>query len=140
MIGLRGLALFVLLLPFAEFLAFSLVASKAGFLGAFGLLCLTSALGVLLLKREGAKLFAAMRRDGGLALSGMEARDEMLIGLGGLLLAVPGFITDVLGLLCLIPALSTLLSGRTVSSVSRPAEPGVVELERSEWRDLPPKG
>jgi UPF0716 protein FxsA len=139
MISLRGMMLAALLLPFAEFITFSLVASKMGFLSALVLIFLGSFIGITLLRREGARLFAAMRQNGGLVLTGGQARDQLLIGLGGLLLAIPGFLTDVLGLLCLIPALSTLLSGRQLSA-ARPAEPGVIELERSEWRDLPPRG
>lgn len=64
----------------------------------------TSALGAILLAKQGTKtltelrLRAQERRGPGTALG-----DAGLVAAGGLLMVLPGFIGDVLGLLCLLP-------------------------------------
>lgn len=64
----------------------------------------TSALGWVLLARQGTKTLTELRlrasehRDPGTVLG-----DAGLIAAGGLLMVLPGFLGDVLGLLCLLP-------------------------------------
>lgn len=109
------------LLALAEVVVFVLVAQWIG-AGATVLAALaTSALGWVLLARQGTKALtdlrerARTRRAGG----GRELGDAGLIAVGGLLMVLPGFIGDVLGLLCLLPVTRPLIRaalGRLIAS------------------------
>ncbi|GAA2012396.1 hypothetical protein GCM10009719_23580 [Nocardioides kribbensis] len=98
------------------------------------LLVLDSILGGWLIRREGARAWRAMRAT--LEAGRMPARelaDGGLVVLGGTLMLSPGFVTDVFGILLILPitrplfrgVLTTLLSRRLVGGVAGgPAGPG----------------
>ncbi|RBY84812.1 FxsA family protein [Blastococcus sp. TF02A-26] len=99
-------------LALVEVVVFVLVANWIG-LGATILLTLaTSALGLVLLGRQGTRALgelrerAAERRPAGRALG-----DAGLVAVGGLLMLLPGFLGDVVGLLCLLPPTRPLVRG-----------------------------
>ncbi|MGL6208851.1 MAG: FxsA family protein [Paracoccaceae bacterium] len=78
----------------------------------------TGILGVLILRRQGAQAMAELRRATTVrpdALGSMA--DGALIGLAAVLLILPGFLTDTLGLLLLVPPLRNLLIGYFASRV-----------------------
>ncbi|QCK85646.1 hypothetical protein E8L99_07645 [Phreatobacter aquaticus] len=138
MIRVRWLALGVIALPFVEFAAFWAVAGRVGFLGALLGVIATSFAGVVLLKGGARLLLAQLATGRVVVLSDEAARNGLLTALAGLLLAIPGFVTDAIALVLLIPALKTLLLGsRAVSAGSgrSPTPPGVVDLEPQDWRD-----
>ncbi|HET9105482.1 MAG TPA: FxsA family protein [Solirubrobacteraceae bacterium] len=99
--------MFVLLLilwPIAELLVAIKVAEAIGVLLTILLLAAAWPLGIALVRAEGR---VALRRLGA-AISagrppGREVLDGALVLAGGALLIIPGFITDVLGLLLLLP-------------------------------------
>src|SRR4051794_15063453 len=97
------LVLFVVV-PLAELYVLYQVGSAIGILPTIGLLLLDSILGTLLMKSQGA---AAWRRfNEATALGRIPARevaDGALIILGGAFLLTPGFLTDIIGFLLLIP-------------------------------------
>src|SRR3954447_14964329 len=104
----------------AEVVVFVLVASWIGIGWTVLATLATSALGALLLARQGTKALTELRqraqerRDPGRALG-----DAGLVALGGLLMVLPGFLGDLLGLLCLLPgtrALPRALIARGVAS------------------------
>lgn len=76
-----------------------------------------AALGAWLIRREGTKAWASLSdaRDSPDAL-GAKITDAALVLVGGLLLMLPGFVTDIVGLFCLIPA-TRGLARRGVSAV-----------------------
>ncbi len=96
--GLLGLGALV------EVVLFILVAAWIGWGWTILAALATSAMGWVLLARQGTKtltelrLRAQERRPPGTALG-----DAGLIAAGGLLMVLPGFLGDVLGLLCLLP-------------------------------------
>lgn len=99
-------------LALAEVVVFVLVANWIG-LGATILLALaTSALGLLLLGRQGTRALTELRqraeerRPAGRALG-----DAGLVAVGGLLMLLPGFLGDLVGLLCLLPPTRPLVRG-----------------------------
>ena len=100
------------LLVLAELVVFVLVANWIG-LGATILLTLaTSALGLLLLGRQGTRALTELRAQAGARRpSGRALGDAGLIAVGGLLMLLPGFLGDVVGLLCLLPPTRPLLRG-----------------------------
>ena len=64
-----------------------------------------AAIGGFLLRREGARAWASLRdAQGDADAMGRKVSDAALVLVGGLLLMLPGFVTDVLGILCLVPA------------------------------------
>lgn len=100
------LLLIVLIVPFAEIY---LLLEVGGIIGAFPTILLvvfTAVLGAWLLRQQG---FATFQRFQESVARGEIPAYEMIEGplilLGGALLLTPGFITDILGLACLIPSL-----------------------------------
>jgi UPF0716 protein FxsA len=110
--------MFVLVLlgiPALEVFAFIEVGLAIGWLGATVLLLGTSLLGVPLLRIQGRSALARVS----LAVSqrrppGRDAIDGALGLLGGVLLVVPGFVTDAVGALLLLPP-SRALARRWIS-------------------------
>jgi UPF0716 protein FxsA len=100
------LFLIVLIIPFAEIYMLLLVGSVIGALPTIFLVVFTAALGAWLLRQQG---FATFRQFQANLAQGVIPAYEMIEGpiilLGGLLLLIPGFITDILGFACLIPPL-----------------------------------
>lgn len=98
------MAVLFLLYVVAEVAAVVAVASAIGILPMLGILLAGAIVGSWLARREGGKAmraFAATARSGKSAHN--EVTDGMLIALGGLLILVPGFVSDVFGLLLLLP-------------------------------------
>ena len=97
-------ALGFVIVPLVEIYAFVLVSQAIGVWNAIGLLLLCSLVGLWLAKREG---FGVLNRIRAMTAAGRVPGNELLDGLliffGGLLLLVPGFVTDAFGLLLLLP-------------------------------------
>lgn len=137
MIQLRWLVLGLIALPFLEFATFFWVAGRIGFLGALIGVIATSFLGIMILKGGARLLFAQMARGGVVLMSGDAAKGSMLTAFAGLLLAIPGYVTDVVALALLLPALRGLLSGGGMmqTAPARRPPPGVVDLDPGDWRE-----
>lgn len=107
--GLRGVALAVLLLPAVELVAIVLLARATSAWTAVGVVVLTSLLGAAVLARQAPRTWRQVRdalqveRLSQGRLPGVELLDGALVLLGGVLLLVPGVVSDALGLLCLLP-------------------------------------
>jgi len=136
----------LLVRPAAELFAFFLVAALIGWLWAAGLFIATSILGALLLRRFGRadldRLRTAFARDGIRALH-LET-PGMATMLGGILLIFPGFITDLLGAALLLPTVRRWAAAKLAtfarSSRRTPRDDRVIELEPSEWHQIPDRG
>ena len=105
------LFLIVLIVPFAEIY---ILLEVGGLIGAFPtifLVVLTAVMGSWLLKQQG---FSTFKRFQDNIKQGVIPAYEMIEGpiilLGAVLLLTPGFITDILGLACLIPSLRKRLA------------------------------
>lgn len=107
LIGLAGIGLLAVIA--AEIVGFILVAHWLGVGSTLILLLVTSLLGGWLLRREGSRAWRKLREAG---LSGRPVGADVSRGLpgllSGLLLAIPGFITDVVGLALLVPPVRRL--------------------------------
>jgi UPF0716 protein FxsA len=80
------------------------VAGSIGVADTVGLLVVVSLVGVWLAKRAGLGVVARMRRTQAAGeVPGRELMDAALILLAAVLLVVPGFVTDVAGVLLLLP-------------------------------------
>ena len=99
-----ALLVLMLVVPILELWVIVQVAGEIGALNTIGVLILISIAGAWLLKREG---MAAWRRLQASLASGRmptnEVADGALILLGGALLLTPGFISDLVGVVMLLP-------------------------------------
>lgn len=147
----RWLLLLFIVVPALEIY---LLIKVGGLIGAWPtllLLMLSAVLGIVLIRVQG---FLAWRRASASLARGQLPALELLEGvfvlLGGILLLIPGFATDAVGLLCLIPAVRRLgvrwLLGRLVLTpvnkkpVSPAGEgPRTLEGDFSREEDRPPR-
>lgn len=98
------LALAFFALPFVELAVILAVANRVGIAETLLLLLSISVAGAWLTKREGLGVLRAVRArlDAGV-MPGRELLDGVLILVAGALLLTPGFVTDAVGLLLLLP-------------------------------------
>jgi UPF0716 protein FxsA len=98
------LVLLLIVVPIAELYVIIQVGHMLGVVNTLALLVLISFTGAWLMKREGLSTWRRAERqvDAGV-VPGKELVDGALIVLAGALLVAPGFITDALGLLLLLP-------------------------------------
>lgn len=138
----KWIILSVLLLPVGEFATFVLVAWLIGFGWALALMLATSIAGFVALRWAGRGPLAQFRdavAENGLAR--FEANTAgLLTVLGGIMLILPGFLTDLAGALLLIGPLQR----RIVANFDRAASGGrqsrrsaVIDLKPDEWRQMP---
>ena len=107
-----------------------------GFLNTVGLLLLVSLLGAWLVKRQGLGVMVRIReqRSAG-RIPATEAFDGALILVAGVLLVIPGFVTDALGLLLLLPPVRAVVRRFVSRRVLRE-----VEMVRSkQWTRAEPR-
>ena len=111
--------LFVLALPLLEIAGFVVVGRQVGALATVGLVLASSIAGALLLRHQGFSVMTRIRAemDAGRDPSRQLAHGAMIV-LAAILLIIPGFITDMIGLLLFLPPVRDLawraLKGRVV--------------------------
>jgi UPF0716 protein FxsA len=116
--------LLLVLWPLVEIAVFLQVVQWIGVLDTLALMLAISICGAWLVKRQGVGTLARMRAelDAGRIPTGPMV-DGALLAVAGFLLLVPGFVTDVFGLLLLIPfarrAVRTMLGRRFVVRAQR---------------------
>jgi UPF0716 protein FxsA len=99
---LLAVAFFVV--PIVELALIIKIGAAVGVLNTIGLLTLSSVVGAWLMKREGLGVIRRMQVTASQGrVPGKELVDAFLILLGGALMVAPGFLTDVLGMLLLLP-------------------------------------
>lgn len=136
----KWLLLAVVAYPLAELAVFIMVASAYGFFQALGLMLLGSLVGVMVLRHAGGNHVARVRvaMSEGLnqttftALQADSSSDGLIL-LAGILLIIPGFITDALALLVLLVPLWRAVSGLLGLSAPPARTDGVVDLEPEQW-------
>lgn len=138
----------VLGLPLIEIALFIVVGQAIGLVPTLLGVLLTGLAGGLVLRWQGVaalrEMQVRMQRD---EMPARQMGDAMLIGLGGVLLLLPGYFTDLIGLLLLLPPTRELIyrllarNLRVVEVTStahrRTDEPGMIDLDRGNWRDGP---
>jgi UPF0716 protein FxsA len=124
--------LFALLaLPFAELAAFVAVAATVGLLAAVALQIAISLAGLMLLRHAGGAHISRVRTalDSGSVTALSADGTGSLTLLAGILLLVPGFITDFIGLIVL---LSTLFRRQPPPA----ANDGIIDLPPEQWHPV----
>jgi UPF0716 protein FxsA len=140
---LRYLLIGILALPFVEIATFIKVGALIGLMPTLAAIAATSLIGALVLRQQGLSLAGRIQnalRDG--ALPGRTLFDAMTVFMAGTLLVLPGFVTDAIGLVLLLPPVRGWLYERlsrnvTVVSAGHPApeRPRVIELDSDDYRE-----
>jgi UPF0716 protein FxsA len=143
----RIVLLSVLALPLIEIALFIVIGQAIGLLPTLLGIIVTGLIGGMVLRWQGVAALREMQFR--MQRGEMPARamgDTMLIGLGGLLLLLPGYFTDLAGLLLLLPWTRELIyrllaRNLTVVDVTttyrRTDQPGLIDLDRDDFRDRP---
>jgi UPF0716 protein FxsA len=114
------LFLLFLALPFLELFVILQVGRSIGALNTVAVLILVSLVGAWLVKREGlGVLRRAQQRVADGAVPGRELVDGVLILFAGALLLTPGFLTDIVGVLLLLPPVRAALRTSAVRVLGR---------------------
>lgn len=130
-------------IPLIEIYLFIQVGGMIGALATVVLVIVTALLGISLLRSQGFHTMAKFQRE---VATGQLPTTTMLEGvaliLGGALLLTPGFLTDAVGFLCLIPFTRKTIIAWVIKNMSvtssgfygatsfrRPADPNVIEGE-----------
>ena len=110
---MAGLLFIVLIVvPIAELYVIVQVAQGIGLLPTIALLVGISMAGAWLLKREGTATWARLQQTLGRGqMPTNEVTDGALIMFGGALLLTPGFLSDAIGLILLIPPTRAMVKG-----------------------------
>lgn len=136
----RWLLTALTMLPLMELAVFVAVAMAIGFGPAFGLILLGSIAGMMLLRHSGGSHISRLRvavSGGNFSALQADAAGGFIL-LAGVLLLIPGFITDVIGLAILVPPLRRALFGLAgLRREAARAPDGVVDLEPEQWRRVP---
>ncbi len=141
LIGLIGL-------PAAELAVFMLAVYQFGFLATVLVSLATSLIGLAVLRQTGRDRIARLRS----ALAGGHVsrfnEGGLFTMLGGLLLLLPGFVTDAIGALLLAPSVQAQIRAR-IRPVdlarahgrkrARSGRGSVIDLDPQEWRRIPDK-
>ncbi|HET7304763.1 MAG TPA: FxsA family protein [Segeticoccus sp.] len=110
----------LLVVPLVEIVVIIAIGQAIGGWWTFLLLLFWSLVGAYLVRREGARTWAALREA--LATGQMPARelaDAALVLIGGTLLLAPGFVTDAVGLFLILPFTRPLTRRWLQASVER---------------------
>ncbi|MGJ8697490.1 MAG: FxsA family protein [Verrucomicrobiaceae bacterium] len=136
------LLLLFILVPLAELVIFIMLGDLIGLETTIVIIILTAILGAALTKSQGRQAMARLQTA--LAEGRMphrEAADGILILIAGAVLLTPGFLTDTVGFLLLVPAVRSLLRDRFASKmkdkikVSTPGFPPEKENQPSNLDD-----
>jgi UPF0716 protein FxsA len=126
----------ILLLPVVEIAVFILVAALIGVGWALGLMLLTTLAGFLVLRRTGRAGLARLRVVDG-KVDSVEA-DGLLNALGGLLLLLPGFVTDLIGAVLLLGPVRRWCGAVLLRTVRvRAGRRDAFDLTPGEWQRVP---
>jgi UPF0716 protein FxsA len=147
----RFFALGLLLLPIVEIALFIKVGQTIGLFPTLALVIAAAVFGAMLLRQQGLSVVNQLR--GNISAGQLPARtiaDTMMIGLAGLMLILPGFLTDILALALLLPPVRGWIYGALASRVKvvetasyraqrdpqdgRIHGPGTIDLDEEDYR------
>ena len=114
----RLIPLFILLLPLAEIACFILVGRRIGLFPTLALIVLSAVAGVVLMRVQGFGVLARLRQSAQEGRTpGKELLDGAMIVIAGILLLIPGFLSDIVGLALFLPPVRGFLWNRLMRNV-----------------------
>ena len=115
-----AMALAILAIPILEIYVIFQVGQLIGAISTILLLILSGVLGVWLIRHEGLRTWKALRLAAGEGrVPARELADGILVLMSGILLLIPGFVSDVLALLLILPItrpLARMLLARIIAA------------------------
>jgi UPF0716 protein FxsA len=146
----RILFLVFMIVPLIEIAFFVVIGNAIGLWPTLAGVLVTAIVGSLVLRYQGMAVFNDIRGQMGRGqIPGRALADAALIGAGGLMLLLPGYFSDLVGILLLLPptraAIYAFLKSRIqvvsmtgsagFSSPQRePDRPGVIDLDHDDYR------
>lgn len=144
----------LLLLPLAEIAAFVVVGRSIGVLATLGLTVLSGVVGLVMLRVQGAGVLRRLQTE---SVKGTDPAREIVHGamivVAAILLIIPGFITDIVGILLFLPFVRDLawslvrpnitvmresrFSYRARSDDGAPTRATVIDLDSDDYRHDP---
>jgi UPF0716 protein FxsA len=122
------LVVLFVLVPLAELYVIIQVGHAIGALDTIALLLLVSAVGAWLMKREGMSVWRRFQRQVEAGnVPGREIADGVMILSAGALLLAPGFLTDLAGILLLLPPVRAAVRAGVLRRAARRA--GIVRFD-----------
>ena len=119
------LLLLFILVPAAELALLIEVGSRIGTATTILLIVATGVLGASLASRQGLEVLRQIQQETAVGrMPGGAIVDGMLIFAAGLVLMTPGFLTDVAGFLCLVPATRRVIKQAVARRLERAAREG----------------
>lgn len=127
----------ILCWPLLEIATFIAVGGRIGILQTLALIIATSIMGGVLLKHQGLAMLTRIRADMGRGEVPAEAvAHAAMIAVGGILLLLPGFLSDIAGVALFLPPVRAVLF-RLLARRTRAARAGgslrIIELDSTEW-------
>lgn len=135
----------ILLMPLVEIAGFVVVGRQLGVAGTLLAVIASVILGTVILRRAGWRTIESLRSTvASGALPGLETVDSALLVLAGLLLILPGFVSDIMALVILIPPVRTYMAERTLDYlkqrlVIRRTGGSPAPVIEGEFREIDPK-
>jgi len=122
------LVVLFLVVPLAELYVIIQVGQAFGALNTIVLLILISAVGAWLVKREGMSVWKRFQRqlEAG-SMPGREIADGVMILFAGALLMSPGFLTDIVGIVLLLPPVRAVVRTAMLRRAARRA--GIIRMD-----------
>lgn len=146
----RILFLTFMLVPLIEIAFFVMIGQAIGLWPTLLGVLVTAVAGSLVLRIQGMALFNEIRETMGRGMLPARAlADAMLVAIAGVLLLTPGYFTDLLGILLLIPpvrsgiyallksrmrVVATGYTGQGWQTKGRVPESGTIDLDDEDWR------
>lgn len=134
----------IILLPLVEIAVFIAVGSAIGIFPTVLLTVLTAIAGTVMLRQQGLSLVMRMQSelDAG-RVPGEDIMHGAMIVMASVLLLIPGFITDIIGLLLFVPPVRDILARFIVARANVVVVQGgtvkrddrVVDLDEGDWTD-----
>ena len=141
----RIVLLSVLALPLIEIALFIVIGQAIGLLPTLFGIVLTGLIGALVLRWQGVAVLRELQvRVQRGEMPARQMGDAMLIGLAGFLLLLPGYFTDLVGLLLLVPWTRELIYRllarnlkvvEVTTSYRRADDPELIDLDDRDYRD-----
>ncbi len=123
-------------LPIIEIYLLLAVGQKIGVLPTLGLIILTAIIGMIMLRQQ--SIVTLQRLQNQLQQNEIPAQiliEGLMLLVGGILLLTPGFFTDALGFICLLPWTRQILAGY----LSHRMQQAAAQQARSRTASSPPK-
>ncbi len=138
-----------MIVPLIEIAFFVIIGNAIGLWPTLLGVLVTAVAGSLVLRWQGQALFSEIRTTMGQGILPARAlADAMMVGMAGVLLLTPGYFTDILGILLLIPPVRTAIYAFLKSRIAivspvpgaygrdpRSSRPGTIDLDGDGWRE-----